>query len=101
MDDKNNAPIPTSRTGSIESELHKVSQKLPKHQKAVFDLLRRARLSVADISRLLGYSDPRGHISHLRKKGINVCDEWRTGATPDVRFKVYYIPKNEPLKPKI
>ncbi len=102
MDEKNNAPHSNEQNRErIESEQRKISENLPKHQREVFKLLLRARLSVADISRLLGYSDPRGHISKLRKKGVNVCDEWRTGATPDVRFKVYYIPKNETLKPKI
>lgn len=98
MNENNNAPHSDERNRERnENEQRKVIEKLPKHQRAVFDLLTRARLSVADISRLLGYSDPRGHIRNLRNKGVNVCDEWRTGATPDVRFKVYFIPKGKPL----
>lgn len=53
-------------------------------------------LGVMQICRL---SDPRGHISHMREKGVQVLSEWRkvgSGRTL-TRFKMYKIiaPKNE------
>lgn len=94
MNEKEEAPSLNNESLEHKSDTtDKIIKNLPKHQRAVYDLLRRAHLSAADISRLLGYSDPRGHIRCLRKKGINVVDEWRTGKPGDgVRYKVYFIP---------
>ncbi|MBR1387796.1 MAG: hypothetical protein IJ553_05280 [Alloprevotella sp.] len=47
------------------------------------------KYSAADIATALHLSDPRGHISQLRKKGINIQDEWRQGVYG--RYKVYYL----------
>ena len=52
-------------------------------------LLSGRKISVTDIVRNLGYSDPRGHISSLRRKGIPIMDEWVT--TREARFKRYFI----------
>lgn len=49
--------------------------------------------SVADIIRALGQTDPRGHISRLRKKGFSIADircESEDGA-----YKRYFIRKEE------
>lgn len=52
-------------------------------------LLSGRKISVTDMVRTLGYSDPRGHISSLRRKGIPIMDEWVT--TQEARFKRYFI----------
>lgn len=46
--------------------------------------------SVADLSVVTHYSDPRGHIRKLRDKGVPIRDEWRVAAD-GVRYKVYFI----------
>lgn len=61
-----------------------------KRQRKVYDLLCAGKCSVADITIKTGYCDPRSYIHRLRRRGIKVVDEWRTGAD-NVRFKVYYI----------
>lgn len=48
------------------------------------------RFTVADLSRITGNSDPRGHIRALRKKGIEVLSEWRPNVGAG-RHKVYYM----------
>ena len=52
-------------------------------------LLRGSKLTVADITRRLGYCDPRSHIAVLRRRGIPISDEWVT--TKEARFKRYFI----------
>ena len=52
-------------------------------------LLGGEKMSVTDITRRLGYSDPRGHIAVLRHKGIPISDEWVM--TKEARFKRYFI----------
>lgn len=64
--------------------------KLPRIQRKVYDLLRSGgKYSVYDITTRLRLADPRGHISALRRKGIEVLDEWKTGE--GTRYKVYFI----------
>ena len=64
---------------------------LPRQQRRVFDLLcKGGRYSVTDIVRNLGQSDPRGHISRLRSKGIKIDDE-RITAPEGVNYKVYWL----------
>lgn len=62
-------------------------------QRLVYNLLVGGKkYSAADIATALHLSDPRGHISQLRKKGINIQDEWRKGVYG--RYKVYYLKAN-------
>lgn len=69
----------------------KVRDNLPRLQKKVFDLLSMGgKYSAADISIRLHLCDPRSHIAYLRRKGIEVQDEWREGDF-GVRYKVYFI----------
>lgn len=67
------------------------SEKLPRLQKKLFDLLSTGgKYSAADISIRLHLCDPRGHIAVLRAKGFNIRDEWREGDY-GVRYKVYFL----------
>lgn len=68
----------------------------PKHQKPavlqrlVYNMLVGGKkYSAADIATALHLSDPRGHIKELRKKGIDIQDEWRKGVYG--RYKVYFL----------
>ena len=71
---------------------HKIINNLPSKQRKVFNILKRGgKFSVADISIITHFSDPRSIIRCLRKKGIAVHDEWRENAEEDGRFKVYFI----------
>lgn len=66
---------------------------LPFHQRRVFNLLSDGvPRSAADISAELRLSDPRGTIRCLRKRGIEVSDQWITAAHGS-RFKRYFIRK--------
>lgn len=66
-------------------------QNLPRLQRKVVDLLNDGgRYSAADISIRLNLSDPRGHISKLRRKGVQILDEWCTGEY-SVRYKRYFV----------
>ena len=66
---------------------------LPRQQKRLLVFLLNAKepQSVADIIRALGQTDPRGHISRLRKKGFSIADI-RCEAEDGV-YKRYYIRK--------
>lgn len=69
---------------------------LPRVQRKVYDLLRSGgKYSVYDITTRLRLADPRGHISALRRKGIDIRDEWRHTSRGE-RFKVYFIGKGGP-----
>lgn len=64
---------------------------LPRVQAKVYRLLcGGGKYSAADISVRLHLCDPRGHISALRTKGINIHDEWREDKY-GVRYKVYFL----------
>lgn len=66
-------------------------QNLPRIQRKVFNLLNESgRYSAADISIQLNLSDPRGHISKLRRKGFAIADEWCVGEY-GVRYKRYFV----------
>ena len=65
---------------------------LPKGQKRVYNLLNTGGcFSVYDICLRLHISDPRGHIASLRRKGIEILDEWRK--CENGRYKVYFMQK--------
>lgn len=55
-------------------------------------LLEEKPRSAAELTIITGYCDPRSYIRYLRRHGINVTDEWRTGADGS-RYKAYFIPK--------
>lgn len=80
--------------GAISSEVvSKDTRILPRLQRKVIEMLRDGgRYSAADISARLRLSDPRGHISALRRKGFSVLDEWVTSEY-GTRYKVYFIGK--------
>lgn len=65
--------------------------KLTKQEKRLYEMLSRGgRYSVADITRELGMCDPRGHISRMRRKGVNIADE-RIFKADNVNFKLYWV----------
>ena len=66
---------------------------LPRQQKRILLHLANSTepQSVADIIRALGQSDPRGHISRLRKKGYPIADI-RCKAEDGI-YKRYYLRK--------
>lgn len=59
-------------------------------QMRLCDYLRTGKRSVIDIMTRLNIADPRSIIRDLRKKGVQVCDEWRK-TTKGNRYKVYWI----------
>lgn len=67
---------------------------LPKQERRLLiHLLRSTRpQSVTDIVRALGQSDPRGHISSLRRRGYPIGDVW-CKSNDGVRFKRYFVRK--------
>lgn len=90
MDYKEQAPgTPDGYQGQKYGD--KDTEKLPRIQRKVFELLRKGgRYSVADISTILHLSDPRGHIAALRRKGFAISDEWVTTEYGG-RFKRYFV----------
>ena len=66
---------------------------LPRQQRRILLHLARSKdpQSVADIIRALGQTDPRGHISRLRKKGFPIADI--RCICEDGIYKRYYIRK--------
>lgn len=58
-------------------------------QEIIECLLREGKQSVSDLTIKTGYCDPRSYIRALRKKGINVLDEWVV--LRGVRYKRYWI----------
>lgn len=61
-------------------------------QRKIYDLLAGgAKLSVADISTVTRYCDPRSIIRNMRKKGVKISDEWRQGFKGIKRHKVYFL----------
>lgn len=70
----------------------KITENLPSKQHRVFEILSTGgKYSVADITCLTHFSDPRGIIRDLRGKGIVILDEWRENAEADGRYKVYFL----------
>lgn len=66
---------------------------LPHVQRKVYNLLNDGgKYSVYDIVLRLRIADPRGHIAALRRKGIEILDEWKT-TSDNNRYKVYFIRK--------
>lgn len=67
---------------------------LPRQQKRLMKILQRGgHYSVADISIMIGQSDPRTHIRHLRNKKFPILDEWCRNDYGD-RFKRYFLPED-------
>lgn len=67
--------------------------KLTARERKLLELLEQGgKLSVADITRVLGYCDPRSHIARMRRKGVDICDE-RVTAPSGVNFKLYWLKK--------
>lgn len=54
-------------------------------------LLEQQPRSVTELTVMTGFCDPRSYIRYLRRHGVNVTDEWRTGSDGS-RYKVYFIP---------
>lgn len=92
MDGKRTAPdaYNAGQTGAYGSSDAKVTN-LPRIQRKVYNLLSGGgKYSAFDIAMRLRLCDPRGHIAVLRRKGIEVLDEWRTTSRGE-RYKVYFI----------
>lgn len=71
---------------------NELTQKLTRKQRNIYSILSNGnKHSVADLSILTHYSDPRSLIKTLRDKGINILDEWKENAEKDGRYKVYFI----------
>lgn len=89
------APAHCSNEASADKKFDKDTiSTLPRQQKRVLNYLlasKRPR-SVADISRALGQSDPRGHIRNLRLRGYPIADLWDATKERE-RFKRYFIRK--------
>jgi len=72
-------------------DYNEMVKSLPRVQRKVMAVLARGgKYSVTDICNKTGASDPRGHISTLRRKGFDILDEWRSNSV-DVRYKVYWL----------
>lgn len=67
---------------------------LPRQQKRLLLFLmgQSAPCSVADITRALGQTDPRGHIRDLRARGYHIGDVW-SKSSDGSRFKLYFVKK--------
>lgn len=92
MDKKRTAPDANNagQTGAYGSTYGAKVVNLPKVQRKVFNLLSGGgKYSAFDIAMRLRLCDPRGHIAALRRKGVEVLDEWKTGE--GTRYKVYFI----------
>ncbi len=90
MKENENRPIGiVSERSDISFRENKDIPKLSNRQKNVLNLLRSGKHSAADISIILGYSDPRSYVRELRRRGIIVCDEWVQNE--DTRYKRYWI----------
>lgn len=92
MDKKRTAPDANNagQTGAYSSTYGAKVVNLSKVQRKVFNLLSGGgKYSVTDICVRLHLCDPRGHIAALRRKGIDVRDEWRQ--CDGGRYKVYFI----------
>lgn len=92
MEKKRTAPDANNagQTGVYGSVYGANVMNLPRIQRKVYELLKSGgKYSVFDITTRLRLADPRGHIAALRRKGIEVLDEWKAGE--GTRYKVYFI----------
>ena len=91
-----NTPVPGSQEASEKKHIFDKDtiSILPKQERRLLiHLLRSTRpQSVTDIVRALGQSDPRGHISSLRRRGYPIGDVW-CKSNDGVRFKRYFVRK--------
>lgn len=70
----------------------KQAMALTPRQTRLINLLRDGgKYSAIDISVRLHIGDARSVIRDLRKMGIAVCDEWKTGKNGKSRYKLYWI----------
>ena len=63
---------------------------MSKQETRLLELFKRGgKFTVTDITISTGQCDPQGHIRNLRKRGINIADEWvsENGS----RFKRYWL----------
>jgi hypothetical protein len=83
----------TSRNEN-QSQHKDTTSLLPRQLKRVLSYLLQASSprSVVDVMRDLGLSDPRGHISRLRRRGYPIGDVWHTTSEGN-RFKCYFVRK--------
>ena len=49
------------------------------------------RMTALQIGNRAGVTDPRGHISALRRKGIPIADQWVKSQNWGTRCKIYYL----------
>lgn len=75
------------RDANINVGVHKYT-KLSRREQKVYNELKKGKRTVTQITIKLGYSDPRGYVRTLRKKGVFVFDEWIR--KDDIRFKRYW-----------
>lgn len=93
MKQENNNPRSLCSTSGGYGKTDAKVNNLPRIQRKVYDLLNTGgKYSVFDITTRLRLADPRGHIAALRRKGIEILDEWRT-TTEGERYKVYFVGK--------
>lgn len=92
------APASDSPQASASDTQHLYSKdsinKLPRQQKRLLFFLmdQSVPCSVADITRALGQTDPRGHIRDLRDRGYHIGDVWCKSSNGS-RFKLYFMTK--------
>lgn len=68
---------------------------LSKLQSKVFSLLSQGKFSSHKLMQLCHTSDPRKEVQYLRRKGINVQDEWVEATETIPRHKLYFINPND------
>ena len=85
--------VTSARNKGIDGNGKDTTMCLPRQQKRLLLFLAKAKepQSVTDIIRALGQTDPRAHISRLRKKGFPIADI-RCKAE-DCTYKRYYLRK--------
>lgn len=90
MKQENNNPRSLCSTSGGYGKTDAKVNNLPRIQRKVFNLLSGGgKYSAFDIALRLRLCDPRGHIAALRRKGVEILDEWKTGE--GTRYKVYFI----------
>ena len=91
------APTSTVEASAVDMRqlFHKATiSTLPRQQKRILSLLLGAirPVSVADIIQAIGQTDPRGHISRLRRRGYPLADSKCKSQDGDY-YKRYFIRK--------
>lgn len=73
----------------VANTISKDTKKISKRQKKILKLLLTGKRTVTEMTIKTGFSDPRGYMAILRKKGLVINDEWIT--YDNVRYKKYWI----------